>query len=250
MTMIRAATNIPAGTSRPEISAATFNPQNWKRVQTGIFLGKYWGTGDRLKFIGIACGRGDTEEEAKKTATFRAHEIVRRAVEGLETNVLTGEFKPLAYRKDEERFICVLTDRNHKDKSLVEAENAAADAERERAAREEDERQARKSAERLQRQREERRLAEERERQSTTLVVEVQSLDTYAVELSFYSQTYRNRAWPGGDQVYILSDSDVHSYRLNCRKGEKICSAHGGEETRIRGGAPATVRSKDAAIAV
>jgi hypothetical protein len=198
-------------------------PAKLEKSQTGIFLGKYWGTGDRLKFIGIACGRGDTEEEAKKAATFRAHEIVRRAVEGLETNVLTGEFKPLAYRKDEERFICVLTDRNHKDKSLVEAENAAADAEREREAREEDERQARESAERLQRQREERRLVEERERQSTTLVVEVQSLDTYAVELSFYSQTYRNRAWPGGDQVYILSDSDVHSYRLNCRKGEKIC---------------------------
>ena len=92
-------------------------PAKLEEDATGRFLGKYWGSGDRLKFIGIACGRGDTEEEAKRAATFRAHEIVRRAVEGLETNVLVGKFKPLAYRKDEERFVCVLTDRNHKSRS-------------------------------------------------------------------------------------------------------------------------------------
>ena len=63
----------------------------------------------------------------------------------------------------------------------------------------------------------------ERERQSTALVVNVNSLDAYAVELTFFSDTYRNRAWPGGNQVYILSDSAVHTYRLNCRKGGKIC---------------------------
>ena len=56
-------------------------PAKLEEDATGRFLGKYWGSGDRLKFIGIACGRGDTEEEAKRAATFRAHEIVRRAVE-------------------------------------------------------------------------------------------------------------------------------------------------------------------------
>ena len=110
MTTIRVPTNIPAGTSRPAISAGTFNPPKLEEDATGRFLGKYWGTGDR-----------------------------------------------------------------------------------------------------------------ERERQSTALVVNVKSLDAYAVELTFFSDTYRNRAWPGGNQVYILSDSAVHTYRLNCRKGGKIC---------------------------
>lgn len=42
------------------------------------------------------------------------------------------------------------------------------------------------------------------------------------VSLEFYSQT-RSHVWPGNGKVYILDDSEEHTYSLNCRTGEKIC---------------------------
>lgn len=210
--------NIETGDVSGYLNADTF-----KKSATGRFLEKYWGTGDRLKFIGIACGRGDTESDAKKTATFRAHELVRRAIEGMETNVLIGDFQPLGYRKDEERYRCVAVERG-KDTASNESPPPAADTSPDAG---DDTSAADAEAERLASQRREReerqRIAAERERQSTTLVFDVKSLDKYAVELSFFSETYRNRVWPGGSQIYLLKDSNVHTYRLNCRKGEKIC---------------------------
>jgi hypothetical protein len=42
------------------------------------------------------------------------------------------------------------------------------------------------------------------------------------VSLEFYSKT-RNHVWPGDGKVYILDDSEEHTYNLGCRTGEKIC---------------------------
>lgn len=42
------------------------------------------------------------------------------------------------------------------------------------------------------------------------------------VQLEFYSQD-RNSAWPGDGQAYVLDDYAVHTFRLNCVAGEKIC---------------------------
>lgn len=50
----------------------------------------------------------------------------------------------------------------------------------------------------------------------------VRSLYPYRVQLEFYSQDY-DRAWPGGDNVYVLQDDKFHQYTLNCDYGEKIC---------------------------
>ncbi|MCP5087810.1 MAG: hypothetical protein GY952_13535 [Rhodobacteraceae bacterium] len=44
----------------------------------------------------------------------------------------------------------------------------------------------------------------------------------YVVYVSFFAVN-SNRAWPGGDQAYVLKDSDNHLFRLECRTGEKIC---------------------------
>lgn len=44
----------------------------------------------------------------------------------------------------------------------------------------------------------------------------------YIVYVRFFSQRY-NRAWPGGNQSYVLDDSDTHLMRLECETGEKIC---------------------------
>jgi hypothetical protein len=42
------------------------------------------------------------------------------------------------------------------------------------------------------------------------------------VSLEFYSQE-ANRAWPGDGEVYMLDDSDNHSFNLQCSSGEQIC---------------------------
>ena len=44
----------------------------------------------------------------------------------------------------------------------------------------------------------------------------------YKVSLAFYSQS-GNRVWPGGGEVYVLTDSRAHRFTLACRPGETIC---------------------------
>lgn len=45
----------------------------------------------------------------------------------------------------------------------------------------------------------------------------------YIVYVRFFSKTYSNRAWPGGDESYIFDDGRNKTVRLSCRSGEKIC---------------------------
>ncbi len=45
---------------------------------------------------------------------------------------------------------------------------------------------------------------------------------SYRIQLEFYSQD-RNAVWPGGGKAYPLNDSKVHTFTLNCQRGEKIC---------------------------
>ena len=109
-----------------------------------------------------------------------------------------------------------------------QAEEARAEAERQRRVAEEEaerqrladeevaelRRQADAEAAELRRQ--------EIERSARSLTFRIKSNYPYSVDVSFYS-TRGNRAWPGGDQVWIISDSDVHTYSLNCIPGEQIC---------------------------
>jgi hypothetical protein len=48
----------------------------------------------------------------------------------------------------------------------------------------------------------------------------------HIVDVEFYSQ-HRNVAWPGGNEVYSISDYKTHEYSLKCRYGEKICFGAG-----------------------
>ena len=42
------------------------------------------------------------------------------------------------------------------------------------------------------------------------------------VQIKFYSQQ-RNHVWPTRTTSYNLFDSDLHDFRLECNRGEKIC---------------------------
>jgi len=55
-----------------------------------------------------------------------------------------------------------------------------------------------------------------------TITFKVRSNYRYKAQVEFYSQD-RPHSWPGGGQVYNLDDSAIHTYRLSCRPGEKIC---------------------------
>jgi hypothetical protein len=136
------------------------------------------------------------------------------------------------------------TTRKEADEAREEAERQrriaeAADQARRRAdeAREEAERQRRiAEAEAEQRRRDneaaeelrraEAEAAEERrqemERAARRLTFQIRSNYPYQVDVSFYAPN-SNRAWPGGSQVWVISDSNVHTYPLNCIPGEKIC---------------------------
>lgn len=58
--------------------------------------------------------------------------------------------------------------------------------------------------------------------QDSTLTFHMKSNHPNKVQVEFYSQS-RSHAWPGGNRAYNLSDYDTHTFRLNCRSGEKIC---------------------------
>ena len=192
---------IETGSVSGYISSATMNEDPF-----GRFLSKYWGTGEKLKFVGTACGRGQTAAEAKDTASYRAADLVKILTDDFETNALTGKFQPLGYVKDEERYICLLTEPTKSARDLYAPGSTSPTY------------TSPPSTE----------VAEpepeyEPPPSQTTLVVDVQSLDEYAVQLAFFSKSRDNHEWPGGDQAYRLADSDVHNYRLQCDPGEKIC---------------------------
>ena len=50
----------------------------------------------------------------------------------------------------------------------------------------------------------------------------VRSEYPYTVSLKFFSQG-RNHVWPGGNEVWILNDSQTHTFNLECYQGENIC---------------------------
>ena len=55
-----------------------------------------------------------------------------------------------------------------------------------------------------------------------TLTFRVQNDYRYTVHLQFFSQS-RNHVWPDSGRVWVLDDGSVHTYRLGCNSGEKIC---------------------------
>jgi hypothetical protein len=52
-----------------------------------------------------------------------------------------------------------------------------------------------------------------------TVVFRMKNNDTHALMLAFFSMTNRSRVW----RQSPLSDSDIHSYKLSCETGERIC---------------------------
>lgn len=58
--------------------------------------------------------------------------------------------------------------------------------------------------------------------QEQTLTWKIRSYHRHAVEVQFYSNN-RNHVWPGVGRVYALKDYDVHTYRISCVQGEKVC---------------------------
>jgi hypothetical protein len=58
--------------------------------------------------------------------------------------------------------------------------------------------------------------------QSKSLTWRLQSFDKKVVDVQFYSDN-RGHVWPARDKVYSIDDYGVHSYKISCIAGEKIC---------------------------
>ena len=54
------------------------------------------------------------------------------------------------------------------------------------------------------------------------VIFKLRSYHKNQVDVAFYSQN-RNHVWPGSGKVWVIKDYDVHTYSLNCIRGEKIC---------------------------
>lgn len=58
--------------------------------------------------------------------------------------------------------------------------------------------------------------------QAETETWEIRSNYPFKVQLQFYSKD-RDAVWPGGGKSYLLYDSKMHEFSLDCRAGERIC---------------------------
>ncbi len=52
---------------------------------------------------------------------------------------------------------------------------------------------------------------------------EIKSSYPYKAQIEFYSQDRRGLSWPGGGKAFTLDDSEMHTFKLECRPGERIC---------------------------
>ena len=56
-----------------------------------------------------------------------------------------------------------------------------------------------------------------------TIIWRFQSEYRYKVYLEFYSQDRDGHAWPGGGEVYVLSDGREHRFHIEGLGGETVC---------------------------
>ena len=55
-----------------------------------------------------------------------------------------------------------------------------------------------------------------------TMIWKFRSYHPNIVDVQLYASV-RNNVWPGNGRVWSLDDSEVHSMRINCVAGEKVC---------------------------
>lgn len=229
-----------------------FTPGLWeeKPDPDWVYLRQFWRTGSRFYFAAEGCDASDAPDSAQNRARQEAAVAAAKLQEKFSVELGSSKFRPhLFFTSSNPAWSCKVlnspqptsqnninpSDTERQARQKLEQETAQRDAKlaAQRAAREREKAMAEETARleeenrELQRQNEEReqRRAEERrqrELDGRTAVFELKSLDTYAVHVSFYSMN-RSHSWPGGDEVYVLKDSNFHSYRLSCTPGEKIC---------------------------
>jgi len=61
------------------------------------------------------------------------------------------------------------------------------------------------------------------EAQTSEMTFKVKSNYQYKVEFVMYSSDRKGFQWPAPGRVYMLDDSQVHTFKLACLGGEKIC---------------------------
>lgn len=83
--------------------------------------------------------------------------------------------------------------------------------------------------------------------QADSITFWISSDHPYPVRLEFSSADEPDRYWPGDGLSYPLEDYEAHSFKLNCRTGERICYGawESGGETRWGRGYRADTRCED-----
>ena len=61
------------------------------------------------------------------------------------------------------------------------------------------------------------------EAQTSTMTFKVKSNSQYKVEFAMFSSDRKGHQWPAPGRVYMLDDSQVHTFNISCLGGEKIC---------------------------
>jgi hypothetical protein len=66
-------------------------------------------------------------------------------------------------------------------------------------------------------------LQAERDKNNPTITFRLENNNFNNVDVVFYSFPGRNNVAPGVGRYYVINDRDIHSYRISCQAGEKIC---------------------------
>jgi hypothetical protein len=57
---------------------------------------------------------------------------------------------------------------------------------------------------------------------AATMTWQIRAFDRYAVDVKMFSKSRKN-VWPSSTTVWTLKDYKVHSLKISCVAGEKIC---------------------------
>ncbi|WEZ83518.1 hypothetical protein P6U16_01280 [Rhizobium sp. 32-5/1] len=196
------------------------NDPRWKRLK------KYELGGTRIKFGGIACGRGQTESGAFDMALGRAASATKEMIKDWEDQTFTEQLTGLGFNKYDSAYQCKRTP-NTSSEDQLSTSSRPTETDGQLPETEDDARRA----EELRIAEQQAQANEEARRSRATFIIT--NSDRYSLGLVFYSKSHGGE-WPGNGKQYVLAGTET--YNLKCSPGEKICfGAWRNDQTTIWG---------------
>lgn len=188
----------------------------WLLDMSRIAQGFDFAVGQVSEATGYAAYRREQQEITRLEQARRAEEQRKRVEEERRQAELRAREEEQARRRAaaeeaERKRLAILAEENRREQQEQERKRQEAEAER-------------RAEEQKRRERAEQAEAEEEEkRRNPAIIFRIKNNHRNKVLIRFQSSSDSTRIWPSNGEVYYIADSQIHTYRIDCYQGEKIC---------------------------